>query len=744
MSSMVFEQPGPHRPGIPGHIAKHESTSVHRKLTGFLRWASGAAAVALALAGCGGGGGSADVPPTAAPSAQLNPVADFALAQQSVTAPAAAAATAAASGNMVSNAGFESGTTGWIDWGNVSVDSGQASSGTSALRIGAGAGGTGQEVAGIVPGNTYRLTAQAKVSAASEIAYIGVNFIDASGAPFTQNSVLVSSTAYTTASLEVVAPPNAVRALVYVWKNAGSGVAYVDDFSLQDTGRRGPAAVSSGNLVVNGGFERVERGELVDWVDWGNATAVSPAGAGFNAVQVGRGAGGIGQDVGGIVAGGSYRLGALTRVDAAGEIGYLGVMFMDAAGTGLQAQNVVFRSTGEYSRVQTEVTAPAGATKAQVFVWKNAGPAFAQVDDVALVRLTPGSPPSDTPSVLANANTTARGVAVLPGGTRVAGWSDESGVHSQLFDAQGALVGSAVSIASSGTFTGVAALAGGGYVVEYDQPGMVLVQVVSPAGSLAGAPKVVRTQEQVAAEPELANLNPRLLGGAGVHALGDGGFVAEYRQGQDFRIPGSTAQDLYGQHYDALGNAIGARTYIAGEIPAPGRSATSASTPSGGLITAGTFLCPCAGGGLASITVRDSALNLQRSTSSPLGEETSFQSAAGLANGNYIAVWTVGSVPPTQAAGTVRGKVFGPDGANVTPVLTFPDAGAGARVTALAGGGFLLSWGTSAQVFDARAQAVGGVMEILDGSIAATPDGGFVVVAQVGTQLVQQQYAVGG
>jgi hypothetical protein len=76
-------------------------------------------------------------------------------------------------------------------------------------------------------------------------------------------------------------------------------------------------------------------------------------------------------------------------------------------------------------------------------------------------------------------------------------------------------------------------------------------------------------------------------------------------------------------------------------------------------------------------------------------------------------------------------------------VVTFTTATPGARVTALAGGGFLLSWGTSAQAFDDNAQPVSGVIQILNGSIAATPDGGFVVVAQVGSQLVEQQYTVG-
>jgi hypothetical protein len=33
-------------------------------------------------------------------------------------------------------------------------------------------------------------------------------------------------------------------------------------------------------------------------------------------------------------------------------------------------------------------------------------------------------------------------------------------------------------------------------------------------------------------------------------------------------------------------------------------------------------------------------------------------------------------------------------------------------------------------------------MQILDGNIAATPDGGFVDVAQVGSQLVEMQYSI--
>src|SRR4051794_1532221 len=414
MSSMVFEQPGPNRSGKTGAIAEQPGTcewrtrtssrtvlektsSVTQKLTRFLRWGSGAVAAALALAGCGGGGGSPGVTPTAPTSAQLNPVAAFALAQQSVVAPAPVAAAPSASGNMVSNGGFESGTTGWIDWGNTNVTSGQASSGTSALSVGAGAGGAGQEVAGIVPGNTYRLSAQAKVSAASETVYVGVNFIDASGASLTQNSVLVASTTYTTATVDAVAPPNAARALVYVWKNAGNGLAFVDDFALGLTSAAGARQVSSGNLLINGDFDVADLNNLgrVGWQDFGNTKPSSDAAAGPFATQIGTGAGGIGQHVRGIVPGNTYRVSAQAKVSTPGELGYLGVMFEDDAGAGLLAQAVVFRSAS-YATLEADVTAPPNATRALVFAWKNAGPGFILVDEVSLVA----APASAAPAIV--------------------------------------------------------------------------------------------------------------------------------------------------------------------------------------------------------------------------------------------------------------------------------------------------------------------------------------------------------
>lgn len=294
-----------------------------------------------------------------------------------------------ASDNLLTNGGFESGMRDWVNWGNAVEASGEGSSGSWALRVGTAAGGAGHDVSGIAGGTTYRLTAQARVNAGSETVYVGVNILDHLGAVVARNFVPVTTTAYSTATLTIVAPADAVKAVVYVWKDAGSGFAYVDDFVFEAAGGSPPAPPPppSANLVANGGFEN----GLASWSDWGNATTSTDAAAGSSAARVGTGGGGFGQDVAGIVAGTTYRLGGIAKVSSAGETGYLGVRFTDDAGSRLAEQSVAFSSSA-YSTVQLDLVAPANATSALVYVWKNAGSGFAYVDEVALSQVTSGGP----------------------------------------------------------------------------------------------------------------------------------------------------------------------------------------------------------------------------------------------------------------------------------------------------------------------------------------------------------------
>src|SRR4029434_4139077 len=100
----------------------------------------------------------------------------------------------------------------------------------------------------------------------------------------------------------------------------------------------------------------------------------------------------------------------------------------------------------------------------------------------------------------------------------------------QQFDASG-LVQGAVLVAADGTFSGVAPLPGGLYVVEFQTPKAVFTQVVNAEGGLVGTAVVVRTQEQVTQELRLGVRGASdwsLWGGGGVIGFSDGSFAASY------------------------------------------------------------------------------------------------------------------------------------------------------------------------------------------------------------------------
>jgi hypothetical protein len=337
---------------------------VIKKLAGA---ASLAAAVLVSACGGGSSGGSADN--TSAPS-------DLTTRGGIVTTLRAAALT---DGNLLVNPSFESGMASWGDWGNVQVIDGAGAAGTSrAMRVGTGAGGSGQDVGGLTAGTRYRLSGLARVTDPTQPVVLGVNMVDVSGANLAQEAVRITNSAFSQASVEITAPANAVRAQVYVWKNSG-GYAFIDELTFT-VATAGPAPSIGANLVSNGGFEA----GLADWQDWGSAAAVSgQSSSGTYALRVGTGAGGVGNTVSGIEAGKAYRFTGQVKVSDTSEVALLGLAFMDSLGNHLLEQNVPVRSTS-YTTAQLDVVAPPNATRALVYLWKNAGAGYAYADEVAL------------------------------------------------------------------------------------------------------------------------------------------------------------------------------------------------------------------------------------------------------------------------------------------------------------------------------------------------------------------------
>ncbi|HYE08000.1 MAG TPA: PA14 domain-containing protein [Planctomycetota bacterium] len=153
------------------------------------------------------------------PTSQLTP------AGPTVTPPPAPA------GNLIVNASFEAGAASWVDRGNSAVITGSAVDGAAALRVGTGAGGRSQAIAGVRAGATYRLDGWARVGAKRERGSIGVEVVDAAGVTRTYQVEFTGRT-YAEKSLTFTTPEGCRGVTVRVWKAAGSSYLYVDALEL--------------------------------------------------------------------------------------------------------------------------------------------------------------------------------------------------------------------------------------------------------------------------------------------------------------------------------------------------------------------------------------------------------------------------------------------------------------------------------------------------------------------------------
>jgi hypothetical protein len=708
------------------------SHPIPRNLMRRLCWGIGAFAVALVVAACGGGGvapGATASDSSTGSTAQSAQIVGALRAQQSVMRAPLPPTAAPASDNMVTNGGFESGMPPWVNWGNTTVVSGQASSGTSALAVGIDAGGAGQTVAGIEPGTTYQLTARARVSAASDTIYVGVNFIDSWGDTVKQDAAPVTSMAYTTASLEVVAPPGAVNALIYVWKNAGAGLGYVDDFEFGVAGSAGPGPESSGNLVANGTFEN----GLASWDNWGNTTTSTASGS--SAAQVGTAAGGFGQRIGSVLPGNGYRLTARAMVSSCCEVGYLGVGFTDDAGNTLAVQNVVIRST-TFSPMQLDATAPAGATNALVFVWKNDGSGFAVVDDVSLVQTSPGSTGPGAERVVTSP--VGWPVFQLPWGGEVSGQVVATGSNLlRRYAADGSLVGAPTSVnfGDANTIGSATVLAGGGYAAAWivgvgtssTYSYQLYTQAYNAAAQAIGSPVAValtRVADDLgnpAAVPQLAPLTgggwvvvwalqQTTPGGANDRGVYTQRFDADGRVAGPVQATGDGAGflDVIGTTNGGYvvswgkssGDVGGARAYGADGAPLAPEQVAGGSWHSG----AGPrgSMAPLAGGGAAIVwQVRDGPVFVQHITASGVALPAQVASSlaspvfyalvanAGLPDGGSVVAWY------ETDSHNVYARRFAADGSPLGPqtrinLATTPTYGA--YIMVLADGSFTIAW----------------------------------------------------
>jgi len=155
------------------------------------------------------------------------------------------------SGNLItSNAGFESGFTGYWTSGNPSTTNVSPASGSYSAVI-CNLGGAGIDMP-CTPGATYTFSASCKINGTNYYhAAIGISYYTANWDLIYTNypyTATVTSTSYQTYTVSAPAPANAAYIDVSFWNNSNSGVCfYADNFCLTKTA---PSCNNTALLVV--------------------------------------------------------------------------------------------------------------------------------------------------------------------------------------------------------------------------------------------------------------------------------------------------------------------------------------------------------------------------------------------------------------------------------------------------------------------------------------------------------------
>jgi hypothetical protein len=371
----------------------------------------------------------------------------------------------------------------------------------------------------------------------------------------------------------------------------------------------------------------------------------------------------------------------------------------------------------------------------------------------------------------------------LAGGGYVAAWISSAGstgpvqIVAQLYDAGGAKVGGEMVLRESATaqLSGATALANGSFVVSWEDDtvnpngGVVLAQRFDAAGHALAAPAVVN-----------ASVAPGVTSDGAI-ALADGGWLEVYNvpsPPQQFAISDGA---LDTQRFDANGNPVGGETNLGGYTRGGGFTATPLHD--GGWVVAWDV-----DGGRYSPTPIENVMKAQFDAAGQtagavdLGSPVysvatesgqTLPAAATLANGEYVIA--------LLNYGVLQAELFDPSGGTLSGPYNLPAPSGGVsmspQVTALADGGFLVSWLYSTaraepssydaqvlgQYFDAAGRPSGTPMQFqaavlasnsvygvhMHWGVTATPDGGFVVETETqnassGWDVYAQKYDVTG
>ncbi|MGE0312007.1 MAG: galactose oxidase-like domain-containing protein [Lautropia sp.] len=277
--------------------------------------------------------------------------------------------------NRLPNPGFERGLTDWEREAEAAIVPG-ARSGVNAVTV--RNGWIGSRIVGVA-NRSYTGRVQYQRSAAGGYAVMGIDYFDADGTDLGESvQVLGASSGWTSASVTGTSPAGTafIRLWVYV---DGDLTLTIDDADLRETNCSVPPPPEPCNAIANPGFEQGFEG----WQRDAYARTIVDSRTGSKAAEF-RG-GWIGA-TGPVQAGAAYVASAYVKIVGASGWAAIGVKWFDAAGAELRDDVASLDNRTQYGEAVLAVTAPAGATRARLWLYAVGGRVMT-VDDVGLRRV---------------------------------------------------------------------------------------------------------------------------------------------------------------------------------------------------------------------------------------------------------------------------------------------------------------------------------------------------------------------
>lgn len=294
-------------------------------------------------------------------------------------------------GNLLVNAGFETGTDGWTWKQNTGTTTSSPYAGNKSLQICSGSGGISQYMPAL-PGVSYTMKVNAKVSGAS--ASVGLRFFDKNWVELAVPSAAVNATNYTLYTVTATAPYGAAFVEAWAWKNT-NGCFYADEFCLSSS--FGFPACSN-NLLgsLNPGFES----NFTNW-DWETNADITTTNeySGAKGAQVctswsGGGAG----NQSNATPGATYSLQLRAKISGSPDWAGAGIAFYDANWNKIGHDVSRSITATNWSLYLIQGVAPINAKYVDFYFWKDKGGCL-YVDDFCATSVGGGNSVCD-PDVL--------------------------------------------------------------------------------------------------------------------------------------------------------------------------------------------------------------------------------------------------------------------------------------------------------------------------------------------------------